>query len=108
MATKYTLSWSGLAKNSHFLRKSFNGGLGRLKKSIFLKKIAGTHREKGGVSICTHKNLVDLPRRLVQITIVSLWAQRDHEVRLNETKMASETTFRVINNETIQRVTLEG
>ena len=38
--------------------------------------------------------------------MVSIWAQRDHEVRLNETKKASETTFRVINNKIRQKVTL--
>ena len=86
--------------------KTFNEGFGRLKKSIFLKKFAGIRREKGGVSICAHKNLVDKPRRLVHITIASLWAQRDHEALINEPKMESETTFRVINNETRVGVTL--
>ena len=95
-----------IQKRSFLEEKSFNGGSGRLKKSIFLKKIAGIRREKGGVSICTHKKLVAEPRCLVQITIVSLWARRDHQALINETKMASETSFRVINNKTRVGVTL--
>ena len=86
--------------------KILNGGSGRLKKSILLKKIAGIHREKGGVSICTHKKLVDAPRRSAQITIVSLWVRRDHKALIDELKMASEATFRVINNKTRVGVTL--
>jgi hypothetical protein len=95
-----------IQKQSFLEEKLFNGRVGTPKKVVFSQKGARIHREKGGVSICTHKKLVAEPRRLVQITIVSLWAQRDHEVRLNEAKMASETTFRVINNKTRQRVTL--
>ena len=88
------------------MKNSLAKGRGASKKSIFLKKFAGIHREKGGVSICTTKKLVDVPRRSAQITIVSLWVRRDHQMRLSETKMASETTFRVINNKTRVGVTL--
>ena len=96
----------GSQNRSFWEEKILNGGVETSKKVNFSQKGAGIHREKGGVSICTHKKLVDVSRRSVQITIVSLLSRRDHKIRLNETKMASETTFRVINNKTRVRVTL--
>jgi hypothetical protein len=96
----------GSQNRSFWEEKILNGGVGTSKKVNFSQKGAGIRREKGGVSICTYKKLVAKPRRLVQITIVSLWVRRDHQLRLNETKMASETFFRVINNKTRVGVTL--
>ena len=49
----------------------------------------GNRREKDGVSICTHKKLVDVSRRLVQIIIVLLLVSRDLQLRFNEPKIAT-------------------
>ena len=47
-----------------------------------------------GVFICTHKKLVDMSRHLVQTLIVSLLTMRDHQLRLNEPKIATEGSLR--------------
>ena len=59
------------------------------KKSQNISSGVGIRREKGGVSICTHKKLVDVSRRLVQIVIVSLLVSRDLQLRLNEPKIVT-------------------
>ena len=59
------------------------------KQSQFFEENFNNSMAKGGVFICTHKKLVDVSRRLVQIIIVSLLVSRDYPRRLNEPKIAT-------------------
>ena len=73
--------------------KKLLGRAGTPKKVKTSHRGLGIRREKGGVSICTHKKLVDVSRRLVQIIIVSLLTRRDHPMRFNEPKMATKRSL---------------
>ena len=56
------------SQKQRFLQeKKLFGRAGTPKKVKISHRGVGIRREKGGVSICTHKKLVDVSRRLVQI-----------------------------------------
>ena len=74
--------------------KKLLGRAGTPKKVKISHRGLGIRREKGGVSICTHKKLVDVSRRLVQIIIVLLLVSRDLQLRFSEPKIATKGSLR--------------
>ena len=74
--------------------KKLLGRAGTPKKVKISHRGLGIRREKGGVSICTLKKLVDVSRHLVQIIIVTLLVMRDHPMRFSEPKIATKGSLR--------------